>query len=241
MRVIGVIDLMGGHAVHAVRGDRDRYQPVGDGDAVALARRYANELGLGEIYVADLDAIRGGARQDTAVAALCAVGPLVWLDAGVSSVAHAVEVLDLGVAHVVVGLETLPSYEVLDGICDAVGAAQAAFSLDLRNGTPMGACGGGAPPERVASRARAAGAGAIIVIDLARVGAEGGLDLDVIARVREAVPDRLLLAGGGVRGVEDLNRLGHAGCDGVLVATVLHQRRIGAPEIEAARHFKVRR
>jgi uncharacterized protein related to proFAR isomerase len=55
------------------------------------------------------------------------------------------------------------------------------------------------------------------------------------------VPDRLLLGGGGVRGVEDLNALGHLGCDGVLVATALHERRLGAAEIEAARHFKVRR
>jgi phosphoribosylformimino-5-aminoimidazole carboxamide ribotide isomerase len=241
MRVIGVIDLMNGRAVHAVRGERDRYQPVGDGDAVALAKRYVNELGLREVYVADLDAIRGGARQDRALSAICTIGPLVWVDTGVSSVAQATEVVDLGVARVVVGLETLPSYEVLDDVCGTIGGARVAFSLDLRNGAPLGACAAGEPPERAAVRARAAGAGTIIVIDLARVGAGGGLDLDVISRVRAAVPDRLLLAGGGVRGVEDLNPLGQAGGDGVLVATALHRRRFGAPVIEAARHFKVRR
>ena len=241
MRVIGVIDLMDGRAVHARRGERDRYLPVGDGDPVALAQRYSSELGLQEIYVADLDAIRGGWRQDAAVSAICRVGPLVWLDAGVSSIPQAREVLDLGIAHVVVGLETLISFDALAGICEDVGGARVAFSLDLRNGVPVGADAGGESPERIAGRAAAAGAASIVVIDLARVGSEGGLDLDLIRRVRETIAHRLLLAGGGVRGVEDLNQLGHAGCDGVLIATALHHGCLGAVEIEAARHVNVRR
>ena len=46
-------------------------------------------------------------------------------------------------------------------------------------------------------------------------------------RVRRAVPDVALLAGGGVRGPEDLQRLADAGCDGALVATALHDGRLG--------------
>jgi len=94
----------------------------------------------------------------------------------------------------------------------------------------------------VAARARDAGAGAVIVIDLARVGTGRGLDLELIARVREAAPEPILLAGGGVRGLDDLTRLADAGCDGALVATALHDGRIGAAEIAAAhRHASVSR
>src|SRR4051812_49736255 len=66
MRVVGVIDLKDGTAVHAVRGERERYRPVrsvvggDDGDALALARGFRAELELDELYVADLDAITGG-------------------------------------------------------------------------------------------------------------------------------------------------------------------------------------
>lgn len=45
--------------------------------------------------------------------------------------------------------------------------------------------------------------------------------LGLIARVRAAVPGRLLLAGGGVRGPDDVVRLAEVGCDGALVATAL--------------------
>jgi phosphoribosylformimino-5-aminoimidazole carboxamide ribotide isomerase len=86
----------------------------------------------------------------------------------------------------------------------------------------------------VAARAASAGAGAVIVIDLARVGTGTGLDLALIARVREAAPQVTLLAGGGVRGPEDLARLADSGCDGALVATALHDGRLGAAEVAAA-------
>jgi phosphoribosylformimino-5-aminoimidazole carboxamide ribotide isomerase len=86
----------------------------------------------------------------------------------------------------------------------------------------------------MASRAAVAGAGAVIVLDLARVGTGSGLDLALLTRVREAAPGVTLLAGGGVRGSEDLVRLAAAGCDGALVATALHDGGLGRDELAAA-------
>ena len=253
MRIIGVVDLLAERAVHARAGQRETYQPVrsvagtpiGSGDALALARAYVGRLGLTELYAADLDAIMGRAPQDTLVARVAAVGVPLWLDAGVSSADRAQHALALGASRAVVGLETLPSYAALAGICAAVGGDNVAFSLDLRDGEPVVARGGispGEPAHLVAARARDAGAGTVIMIDLARVGTRSGLDLELVARVREAAPGLVLLAGGGVRGLDDLARLSDAGCDGALVATALHDGRIGAAEIAAAhRHASVSR
>src|SRR6202035_2128112 len=60
-------------------------------------------------------------------------------------------------------------------------------SLDLRDGDPVVASGGippGEPAHVVAAHAANAGAGAVIVIDLARVGTRAGLDLGLIGRAR---------------------------------------------------------
>jgi len=243
MRVIGVLDLRDGHAVHARAGAREHYEPVRAvagapieaGDAAAIARAYRDRLGLTELYAADLDAIVGRVPQDGIVQALAAAATL-WLDAGVSSLARARHVLTLGVERVIVGLETLESWNALRAIAAGVGAEGVAFSLDLRNGEPLTRM---TPPSSdaaaVAVKAVEAGVHSIIVIDVARVGTGAGLDLELIARVREAVPDVMLLAGGGVRGFEDLERLAGAGCDGVLVATALHDGRIGAADVISAR------
>jgi len=218
------------------------------GDALAVARAYMDRLGLTELYAADLDAIlgldeAGRTSQSTVVAAVAALGAPLWLDAGVSSADQARHVLGLGAARVVVGLETLPSYDALGEICAAVGGDRVAFSLDLRDGEPMidsGVSGGiapGEPAHLVAARAADAGVCAVIVIDLARVGTGTGLDLGLIARVRAAAPRVTLLAGGGVRGLEDIVRLADAGCDGALVATALHDGRLGVAEVAAARQL----
>ena len=68
----------------------------------------------------------------------------------------------------------------------------------------------------------------------ARVGGGAGLDLRLVDDVRAAVPGLTLAVGGGVRGVEDLTRLADAGCDAALVATALHDGRLGAAEIASS-------
>ena len=141
-----MIDLKAGRAVHARGGVREHYEPVqsplmaeagGDikpGDAGALARGYRARGDITGIYVADLDAISGGTRQD--LTAIAAAGLPILVDAGVRTVECAVAMAGLGV-RVVVGLETLPSFTTLSAIVSAIGGERTVFSLDLRNGTPL--------------------------------------------------------------------------------------------------------
>ena len=249
MRLIGVIDLLGGRAVHARAGKRAEYgpvravggSPIEPGDAVALARVYLDRFGLSELYVADLDAILGGPWQHPLVAGVAAVGAPVWLDAGITSVDQAHAAIDLRAAHVIVGLETLPSFNALRQICAAIDGGRVAFSLDLRDGNPIGTAANGLRAHETAASAADAGVGAVIVIDLARVGTGSGPDLDTIARVRRAAPELTLVAGGGIRGVDDVEQLAESGCDGVLVATALHDGALGAAEVAAARRLHVQR
>jgi phosphoribosylformimino-5-aminoimidazole carboxamide ribotide isomerase len=241
VRIIGVIDLLGGQAVHARGGCRGAYRPVEtaagepiDGDPAALARVYAERLKLGEVYVADLDAIAGGAEQDEPVRAIASSGASVWLDAGVGTVAQAQRALSRGASRVVVGLETLPSFTALGDIVAAVGVDAVAFSLDLRDGRPMttNAALGEMTSEAIARQAVATGVSSVIVLDVARVGSGRGLDWSLVESVRRAVPGVRLLAGGGVRSSEDLQRLAAIGCDAALVATALHGAQV-APFLRA--------
>jgi HisA/HisF family protein len=251
LRVVGVIDLLGGRAVHARAGRRDTYQPVDAvvaatpihlGDALGLARAYVDRLGIDQLYAADLDALAGRRAQSALVAEIVALGAPLLLDAGVTSVAAARRARTIGADRVVVALETLDDYDSLRSICAAIGGRRVAFSLDLRDGEPVTAAANRLrsheAPDVVAARARDAGADTVIVIDLARVGTGSGVDLDLLGRVRKAATGMTLLAGGGVRGVDDLMRLGDAGCDGALVATALLDGRIGAGEIAAARSHR---
>src|SRR3954447_13698239 len=163
MPVGGVIDLKGGVAVHAVRGERERYRPVrsaiggDDGDALALARGFRDALGLEEIYVADLDAIVG--RSDraagsghapgsepatgrhhtaggdhTALLRALASEARLMVDAGVTEPAAARGLLGLGARRVIVGTETLAAPAALNRLLADLPNGAVILSLDLREG-----------------------------------------------------------------------------------------------------------
>ena len=233
MRIIGVIDVRGGSAVHARGGRRDEYAPVSvaagervDGDPAALARVYIDRLGVRELYLADLDAIAGGmgAMNGGAVGQLAALGAPVWVDAGVTTVAAANAVLEAGASVVIVGLETLTSLDALGGICQSIGGRRVALSVDLRNGAPItrpGVAHAAWSAVRIAQSGAEKGVETVIVLDLPRVGTGAGVDLELMTAMRRAVPDVSLIAGGGVRSADDLEVLARAGCDGALVATAL--------------------
>ncbi len=256
MRIIGVIDLKDGQAVHARGGRRDEYALVSEaagtvinGDAVKLAGVYES-LGLTDIYVADLDAIGsavgrgpdppprgfGEVRATTTpnvavVRRICKLGGHVLVDGGVARLDHAHRVAAAGAHEVIVGLETLTSFDLLRDICRQYPVT---FSLDLRNGIPMNGTGRtGLSPEDLAREAVAAGAKAIIVLDVARVGGTAGPDTEMLKRIRPLVTGAALLAGGGVRGLDDLKLLDRIGCDGALIATALHDGRLTASDVDA--------
>jgi phosphoribosylformimino-5-aminoimidazole carboxamide ribotide isomerase len=241
MRVIGVIDLMAGTAVHAVRGERERYRPVrsvlGDGgDPLALARAFRSELALHELYVADLDAI---ARDGDHAGVLDALAreTRVLVDAGVTEPARARGLLDRGAHRVVVGTETLAGPDALERLLAELPERSVILSIDLRDGLLLSpdARLAGLPAVEALARLTRPGLREAIVLDLARVGTGAGPDVALIGELRTAFPHLELLAGGGVRDVEDLRALEAAGAAGALVATALHRGVIGARELSELR------
>jgi phosphoribosylformimino-5-aminoimidazole carboxamide ribotide isomerase len=241
MRVIPVIDLNGGVAVHAVRGDRERYRPlksrIADGaDPLDVARAVRDRLGLDELYVADLDAIAGGPGHLEVLGAL-AREARVMVDAGTATPAAVAPLLALGAARVIVGTESLPSVAAFRRLRAELPDAPLVLSLDLRAGavlSPEGDLAGRDPADALA-RLCDAGVREAIVLDLTRVGSGSGPDVALIAELRSRVPEVDLLAGGGVRDAADLRALADAGAAGALVATALHSGAIGADELRALR------
>lgn len=234
MRIIPVIDLRGGEAVHGAGGIRSRYEPVKSaitpslGDALALAQAYVTVLGTKEMYVADLDAIEGGAVQYAMHMRLSRV-TRCWIDAGLRAEGDAFALVDAGADRVVVALETMPSFALLQTMVQHLGTDRVVFSLDLRDGVPLTRVDvlRTSSPRELARRAVDAGVETVIVLDLARVGSSSGGDEAMIRDMRAALPGVDLIAGGGVRDQGDLDRLAAAGANGALVATAVHRGMIG--------------
>jgi phosphoribosylformimino-5-aminoimidazole carboxamide ribotide isomerase len=223
-QIIGVIDLRNQQAVHAIAGNRQQYQPVAfvDGDAVELTQRYL-QLGVGGLYLADLDALMGGQIQADLIARICAAvgGRKVLVDIGWKP--SAVDVVSNLARRFpntlwIAATETCEGVDDLQSLRDLVTPQRTVLSLDYRHGKLIARTAELDDWIHAATPCQG-----IIVLDLAGVGMNAGPQATEICRhVRAALPEVTLYSGGGIRSTEDLESLLAAGCDQCLIATALH-------------------
>ncbi len=234
MPILPVMDLKRGQVVRGIAGRRDEYRPIvstltRSSEPRDVARALYDQFGFAEFYLADLDAIGGAAPAHAIYDALQADGFRLWVDAGVHVAEDALRLARCGVGCIVVGLETVAGPAALGATCDALGAERVVFSLDLKDGQPLGgtASWGTNVAERIAQLAIAQGIARLLVLDLARVGVGAGVGTETLcSRLRQVHRDLELTAGGGVRGADDVRRLYQQGVNNVLVASALHDGRL---------------
>lgn len=233
MTVIPVIDLLQGQVVRAVRGERQHYRPIdsalcASSDPRTVARILCGYCAAPQLYVADLDALQGGAAQVAVVRQLLEALPGIelWLDAGFADVsqAHALSAALGPLAPRLVpvfGSESLRSRAALEACFTP--PHRGILSLDRRDGQRLDAAGCWESPELWPPQ--------VIVMTLERVGSGAGPDLDTLRQVAERSPQTQLIGAGGIASTADLTRAASAGASAWLVASALHD--LGLPRMPA--------
>ncbi len=238
-RWIGVIDLKAGQAVRAVGGRREQYQPRRtfvfpdgrrvpvDGDPRRLLDGYLG-VGVGGIYVADLDGITRGRVQWECLDALAErVGPqTTWfLDPGLTAACWpqrkpAIEALmrRSGGLHLVVATECCENPAWLSRLADQLPRERIVVSLDYRDRRWMSAT---TTESQWFEACRRDEIRTVIGLDLAAVGSGAtGRTEALCRRIRRQLVGVNLISGGGVGDSEDVSKLIAAGADRVLVASL---------------------
>ncbi len=231
--LIPVIDLKDGEVVHACLGKRDAYRPVRSrlcaGHApVEVVGGFLRLHPFATVYIADLDSIERRGDNLTAIRAVRARFPRLdlWVDAGFGTAPAVLAWREGGLGRPVVGTESLAAPEHWTGIVEA-GAADVVLSLDFGAGEFLG-------PREVLAEPQSWPRD-VVVMTLGRVGGAEGPDLDRVRAVRRRAGGRRVFAAGGVRDGRDVERLAEVGADGALLASALHDGRIGADDVARAR------
>jgi phosphoribosylformimino-5-aminoimidazole carboxamide ribotide isomerase len=227
--IIPVLDLKGGVVVRARMGERHLYAPIvtplaPTSDPLDVARGLLAVHPFATLYVADLDAIEGRGDNGAALRRIKRGCPALalWVDNGIADAAAAARWLAAGLGSLVLGSETQRDAALVRDLADD---GRVVLSLDFRGDTFQGPTAILVDPAAWPAR--------VIAMTLARVGSGAGPDLDRLAAVRASAPGRRIYAAGGVRDAADLAALARAGIAGALVATALHDGRLGRAELEA--------
>jgi phosphoribosylformimino-5-aminoimidazole carboxamide ribotide isomerase len=212
MDLYPAIDIRGGGAVRLTQGDFDRQSEYGD--PVELARRFVAG-GAPWLHVVDLDAARSGepVNRATVLAIARAAGVPVETGGGVRTLADVAELLDGGLARVILGTAALDD----PGLVRAATAAhpgRIALGLDYRT-MPDGRAevairgweqGSGRTVGELLDDVAGAGLAAIIVTSIDRDGMLTGPDLDGLRAVL-ASTEVPVIASGGVGSASDIEVL----------------------------------
>jgi len=240
-RVIPVLDVKNGQAVHAVGGTRSHYRPLQSilhpsCDPLELARAYRDLLDLRELYLADLDAISGQRPDLSLYRKLASKDVRLWLDAGLKNEDDLDALIDLDHTTIVVGLETAAGPDAVRDILDRIDPDRVVLSLDLFAGVPRLATGAdwaATDLEGLSQQVLELGVCRLLLLDLARVGTGRGTGTgELLVRLREARPAVEVSVGGGISGIEELIAVRTAGAAAALTGSALHDGRLGRKQLD---------
>jgi phosphoribosylformimino-5-aminoimidazole carboxamide ribotide isomerase len=219
VRCIFVIDIFNGTVVHAVRGERERYEPIDRYSKVVSTsgpEEVVRAVKPKEVYIADLNRIMGRGEDFEAIEAISHIARTM-ADIGVSSLSD----LDYLPERVtpVLGTETA-SFRLME---EAALQREIIVSLDMKSRKVLSRdteLATGSPWE-VLHRLNGFSLAGVILLELDRVGTSLGLDSKFLEKA-VSISDHGLIFGGGVKDVTDLQELEQLGFRGAQVATAVH-------------------
>lgn len=231
MIVRAVVDILGGVVVRGIQGQRDSYAPIQSRlthstNPDDIARALHEAFGLSHFYLADLDAILHQKDPDwNLLESWGNRGWNVWADLGVTGPECLITWPTIPGILAVIGTESWTGNpDQLKGVAHPTKV----LSLDTKNGILWGnAAKEFANPADCLEAWNPLGIPDLLWMDLGKVGSYAGPTQGrEIGLARKA--GRRIHAAGGVRGPEDLTQLKLDGFDGVLIASALHDGRLGA-------------
>ncbi|MGA1598387.1 MAG: 1-(5-phosphoribosyl)-5-[(5-phosphoribosylamino)methylideneamino]imidazole-4-carboxamide isomerase [bacterium] len=235
MLILPAIDLKGGRCVRLLQGVATAETVYSD-DPVAMAQNFEAQ-GAKRLHVVDLDgAFEGKGANREQIAAIVQALPIpVQVGGGVRTREDISQLLELGVASVIIGTMAVKQPEELQQALEEFGGERVILGIDSRNRkVAVEGWQEGTELEDVAfARSwKAHGASRVIFTDIARDGMLTGPNLQALEDMARRSEMRVT-ASGGVSSLEDLQALKSleaAGVDQVIVGKAIYEGKISLSE-----------
>jgi phosphoribosylformimino-5-aminoimidazole carboxamide ribotide isomerase len=213
--LVPAIDLQGGKVVQLVQGEHLAYQTDDLDGWIARLSRFP------EIQVIDLDAAKGTAEANRDLVAYICGKLTCRVGGGIRSEAQARAMIDLGAASIIAGSALFPGGRpdaaFAGRLSRAVGVERLIAAIDTKGGQVV--VNGWRSPTDVAPldamRALEPYCGGFLYTHVDTEGLLAGTDMEAAFALRRATRRRLTVAG-GIRSLDEINRLDAAGIDAVV-------------------------
>jgi len=240
MRLIPAIDLKGGRCVRLLHGNfaaETRYQA----QPLELLSKY-RDFGADWLHVVDLDGARDGVLGNSRLIEQLAAHRALKLQVGggLRSSAAIAQMLDFGVARVVVGSAAISDPGQVQQWLEQFGCERVTLAFDVRvdaGGTPRVATHGWQQQSDLSlwdalQRFAAGTLKHVLCTDVARDGALNGPNLGLYETALRRHPQIEWQASGGVRDAADLRALAQLGASAAISGKALLEQLIPREELQ---------
>ena len=239
MLIIPAIDLQGGCCVRLTQGRRDTAK-VYDGDPVDIAKGYES-AGVQMLHIVDLDgafSAPNSRNREMLRKIVRSIKIPVQFGGGLRSVEQVKEVIDFGVARIVLGTSAVESPETLQKLLGMFGGEKIAVGIDAKDGTVVTR---GWEKEAALSAVNFAfqlasvGVERIIYTDVSHDGMLKGVNIEATCEIAR-VSGLKVTASGGISSLEDIRRVSRSDCgiDSVILGKALYEGYLTIQEALAA-------
>ena len=230
-RIIPVIDIMNGIAVHANKGLRNEYQPIHmkfsqSSKPQDLMKVFLDEFQFSEVYVADLDSIiREKPNLELLREIVQSTSLDIMLDAGIRNLYDVIAFKNLGLNKIILATETIDSFDIIDDAIKELGVEKIIISIDMKKKKLISGSEeiSNMEIESIIQKISDRGIKEIILLDLAKIGSLSGGSESNYESLRMRFPQIHFIIGGGVKDINDIQHLQNQGFKGALIATALHK------------------
>jgi phosphoribosylformimino-5-aminoimidazole carboxamide ribotide isomerase len=230
-RIIPVLDIMNGIAVHANKGLRNEYQPIHmkfsqSSQPQDLMDIFSQKFQFTEAYIADLDSI---IREKPNIELLHSVIQnthiKIMLDAGIRNLYDVIQFKNLGLNKLILATETIDSFDVIEDAITEVGKEKIVVSIDMKEQHLVSESQEMAQMDikSIIKNVIKRGITEIILLDLAKIGSLSGGSGSDYQTLRTQFPSIEFIIGGGIKDMNDIRMLDQQKFNGCLIATALHK------------------
>jgi phosphoribosylformimino-5-aminoimidazole carboxamide ribotide isomerase len=234
MLIIPAIDIYDGKCVRLRQGDYEQ-KTVYSASPAEVAKQFAG-AGFGYLHVVDLQ----GAKEKKIVnwksisSIVNIQGLHIEVGGGIRTTDDIKQLLDAGVARVVIGSVAAKSPELVEYWIQQFGSEKIVIGMDVKNGS-IAVSGwledSHRKPMDFILDLQRRGARTFICTDISRDGMLGGINLEFFQSLKSAFQQTYIIASGGISKIDDLKLLEEINLTGVIIGKAIYEGRLPIDEL----------
>ncbi|WP_195701826.1 1-(5-phosphoribosyl)-5-[(5-phosphoribosylamino)methylideneamino]imidazole-4-carboxamide isomerase [Companilactobacillus futsaii] len=232
--IFPAIDLKNSQSVRLFQGDYQAVTTIND-DPIQQARQI-EKSGVKQLHLVDLDGAKSGQPENLTIIKQIRqnFSGFLELGGGIRTYQIAQQYLKLGIDRIVIGSAALKNPQLVKRLIDDFGTSKIAIGIDGKDGqvaTEGWLEQSNVTMSNLIAKMSKFGAKNFIVTDVSRDGTMQGPNLELLAALKEDIPQVNLIASGGIRNIEDLKALKRIGIDQSIIGKALFEKTISLAQI----------